>query len=222
MSKHAWSRRKDRSSCGQCLLLGLTGGIATGKSTVAEMLVELGADHIDFDLLSRLVVAPGQPALSQIRAQFGNQVLTADGRLNRKKMSALVFEDQEKRRQLEKITHPAIHAAYLQQIEALTDNNPEATVVASVPLLIEVNMQSMFDKILVVYASPEQQIRRLIDRDHISIAAATKIIDAQLPIDDKLDHADFVIRNAGDLADTRRQVEQLWNELQELQAGKGN
>ena len=202
----------------QRLILGVTGGIATGKSTVSEVLSELGAAHIDFDVLSREVVAPGQPALGRIVEYFGKQVLDANGSLDRKKMSEIVFQDIEKRKKLESFTHPAIYEEFVRQIEAITATNPKAIIQVSVPLLIEVNMQHMFDKILVVYASAEQQVARLSKRDGISSEAAANILKSQLPIDEKLDYADYVIRNEGDLADTRRQVEDLWQQLKELQS----
>jgi len=196
------------------LVLGVTGGIASGKSTVSEMLSGLGAAHIDFDMLSREVVAPGEPALAKIVDYFGKQVLQEDGSLDRKKMSAIVFQDMEKRKKLESFTHPAILEAFVRRIEAITGKDPKAIIQVSVPLLIEVNMQHMFDKVLLVYASPEQQVERLSARDGISTEEAAGILKSQLPIDEKLAYADFVIRNEGDLADTRRQVEDLWRELQ--------
>jgi dephospho-CoA kinase len=132
-----------------------------------------------------------------------------------------VFQDIEKRKKLESFTHPAIYEEFVRQIEAITAKDPKAIIQVSVPLLIEVNMQHMFDKILVVYASPELQVERLSKRDGISSEAAANILKSQLPIDEKRDYADFVIRNEGDLADTRRQVEKLWIELKKHQAGKG-
>jgi len=200
---------------GQRLILGVTGGIATGKSAVSEMLSGLGAAHIDFDVLSRRVVAPGQPALAQIVEYFGKQVLAEDGSLDRKKMSAIVFQDFEKRKKLESFTHPAILEEFIRQIDIIAAKDPKAIIQVSVPLLIEVNMQHMFDKILVVYAGPQLQIERLCARDGISREEAANIINSQLPIDEKLDYADYVIRNEGDLTDTRRQVERLWAELKQ-------
>jgi dephospho-CoA kinase len=199
------------------VILGVTGGIASGKSTVSEMLSALGAAHIDFDVLSRKVVEPGRPALGKIVDYFGRQVLDADGALDRKKMSEIVFQDFEKRKKLESFTHPAIYEEFVRQIEAITSENPYAIIQVSVPLLIEVNMQHMFDKILVVYASPEQQIERLSARDGISSDEAANILKAQLPIDEKLSYADYIVHNEGDLAETRRQVEKLWQELQKIQ-----
>jgi dephospho-CoA kinase len=144
-------------------------------------------------------------------------VLDADGALDRKKMSEIVFQDFEKRKKLESFTHPAIYEEFIRQIEAITSADPQAIIQVSVPLLIEVNMQHLFDKILVVYASPEQQVERLSARDGISRDEAANILKAQLPIDEKLGYADYIVRNEGDLAETRRQVEKLWQELQELQ-----
>ena len=203
------------------LILGVTGGIATGKSTVSEMLSALGAVHIDFDVLSRTVVAPGQPALDRIVEYFGKQVLAADGSLDRKKLSAVVFQDIEKRKKLESFTHPAILDEFIRQIEKIAAENPEAIIQVSVPLLIEVNMQHMFDKVLVVYASPDQQVERLSARDGISTEEAANILKSQLPIDEKVGYADYVIRNEGGMEDTRRQVEGLWQELEQARQSKG-
>lgn len=199
------------------LILAVTGGIATGKTTVANMLTELGAPHIDFDVLARKVVEPGTPALKKIVEYFGKRVLQEDGTLNRKKLSKIVFQDIEKRKKLESFTHPAILEEFLKQIDAIAKNDPNAIIQVSVPLLIELNLQYMFDKILVVYASTAQQVKRLCKRDRISKAEAANILKAQMPIDEKVDYADFVVRNETDLKETRRQIEKIWRALKKHQ-----
>jgi dephospho-CoA kinase len=199
------------------LVLAVTGGIATGKTTVANMLTELGAAHIDFDVLARQVVEPGTPALKQIVEYFGKQVLQEDGTLDRKKLSKVVFQDIEKRKKLENFTHPAILEEFLKQVNAIAKQDPNAIIQVSIPLLIELNLQYMYDKILLVYAGTEQQVQRLCKRDSISKEEAANILKAQMPIDEKVGYADFVVRNETDLKETRRQVAEIWQALKEYQ-----
>jgi dephospho-CoA kinase len=202
------------------LLLGVTGGIASGKTVVAKMLEALGAPIIDFDVLARQVVEPGEPAFTQVVDYFGKQILQEDGSLDRKKLSRIVFQDTEKRTQLEDFTHPPIYKAFLKGVNAITDKDPKAIIQAVVPLLIEKNLQSIFDKVLVVYVPQEKQIERLVERDGISIGEAAHMLKAQLPIDEKLAYADFVVNNEGSMEETKRQVEEIWLELKRLQGEK--
>jgi dephospho-CoA kinase len=199
------------------LLLGVTGGIASGKSTVVKMLGELGAPVIDFDLIARRVVEPGKPAWKDIVAYFGEQVLLEDKQLDRKKMSDIVFRDLEKRKKLESFTHPRINEEYARQLDELVKKYPQAIIQVDVPLLIERNLQYMFHKILVVYTSPENQIKRLMEREGVEREEALRRLGAQLPIDEKVGYADFIINNDGSLEETRKQVEELWQTLKKLQ-----
>ncbi|MBU2552062.1 MAG: dephospho-CoA kinase [Proteobacteria bacterium] len=199
------------------LLLGVTGGIASGKTTVAKMLEELGAPIVDFDLIARLVVEPGQHAYNQIVEYFGEQVLQEDKTLDRKKLSDIVFRDMEKRKKLESFTHPAIGVEFMRQVNELSAKDPDAIIQVVIPLLIELNMGYMFHKLLLVYTSPEVQNKRLAARDGISEADAAVIMRNQLPIDEKVGYADFVINNEGDPEETRAKVEALWAELKKLQ-----
>jgi len=194
-------------------LLAVTGGIASGKSTVSRMLGELGAPLIDFDLIARRVVEPGTPGLAKIVDYFGRQVLAVDGSLERKKLSDIVFGDPEKRKKLESFTHPLIFEEFFKQADEIAAKNPGAIIQVAVPLLIELGLQQMFDKVLVVYVPAEDQIERLAKRDGISREAAANILKAQLPIDEKLQFADFVVDNTNDLACTRHQVEGVWEQL---------
>jgi dephospho-CoA kinase len=202
------------------LLLGVTGGIASGKTAVAKMLEALGIPLIDFDLLARQVVEPGEPAFTQIVNYFGKEVVQEDGVLDRKKLSKIVFQDTEKRNQLEDFTHPPIYEAFLKGVNAITDKDPAAIIQAVVPLLIEKNLESIFDKVLVVYVPEEQQIERLTQRDGISKEEAAHMLKAQLPIDKKLVYADFVVNNEGSMEETKKQVEDIWLELKKLQGEK--
>lgn len=195
------------------LLLGVTGGIASGKTTVAKMLEKLGAPVIDFDRLARQVVEPGKPALKKIADYFGEQALQKDGTLDRKSVSKIVFRDPEKRKVLESFTHPAINEAYFEQVSAISVKAPDAIIQAVIPLLFEFHLEDMVDKVLVVYVPREKQIERLTRRDGISKADAENILNAQMPIDEKLRRADFVIRNEGSPEEAMKQAEELWHLL---------
>lgn len=200
------------------LLLGVTGSIATGKSTVAAMLEELGAPIIDFDVLAREVVEPEEPAWKEIVEYFGKQVLNDDKSLDRKKLSDVVFNDLEKRKKLESFTHPRIQERFVVQLAEITKKDPNAIVQVVIPLLIEINLQYLFHKLLVVYTPQEMQVQRLATRDKITEAEALNILQSQLSIEEKAGYADYVINNDGSLEETREQVEKLWEELKTVQA----
>jgi len=195
------------------LILGVTGGIASGKSTVAGMLQELGAPVLDFDVLAREVVEPGRPAWKGIVDYFGTRVLREDGSLDRKKLSGIVFADQGKRKKLESITHPRIMDLYLSRVKEFAKTGSAPIVQAVIPLLFEANLQDLVHKVLVVSIPREMQRERLIKRDHLSREQAENILKAQLPIEEKVKHADFVIRNEKGLEETRKQVKDLWETL---------
>jgi dephospho-CoA kinase len=181
------------------------------------MLAELGAYTIDFDVLAREVVEPGRPAWKEIVEFFGRQVLNEDETINRKKLSDIVFRDLEKRKKLESFTHPRIHQEFVKRIKEITASDPNAIIQAVIPLLIELNLQYIFHKIILVHIPYEKQVERLMARDGITREQAQNILNAQLPIDEKIGYADFVIHNEGSLEQTRRQVEELWKELQSIQ-----
>lgn len=195
--------------------VGVTGGVAAGKSTVAAMLAEKGAVVIDFDDLAREVVQPDRPAWRDIVDEFGPEVLHDDRTINRKKLGRIVFQDPDRRRRLESFTHGRIHERYQQKLEETAHERPGAVVLAVIPLLYEVGLESLFEKVLVVYTPAEVQIQRLQKRDGISREEAAEVLAAQMPIEEKRKRADYVIDNSGDLADTRRQVDRVWRELTE-------
>jgi dephospho-CoA kinase len=201
---------------GNPMLLGVTGGIASGKSSVSDMLSAMGAPLIDFDLLARQVVKPGTQGYQDIVDYFGRQILRENGELDRKKLSDVVFSDMEKRKKLESFTHPYIYDAFFKDVDRITRENPEAVIQVSVPLLIELNLQFLFDKLLVVYVKPQTQAKRLAERDGITLAEAQNIMKSQLPIDEKAGYADFVIDNEGTLEDTKKQVEKVWESINRL------
>jgi len=198
------------------LLLGVTGSIATGKSTVAGMLEALGARTIDFDVLSRVVVEPGKPAWEDIVAYFGKQVLNEDQTLDREKLREIVFRDLEEKKKLEGFIHPRISEEFVKMIDAYTREEPEAIIQAVVPLLIETNMQAFFHHILMVYASEEAQKKRLMARDGCTEEMATNMIRSQISVEEKKGYCDLIIDNSGTEEETRKQVEKLWQKLQKL------
>jgi dephospho-CoA kinase len=218
MGKDSWKERLAKAAqTSHCFLLGVTGGIATGKSTVASMLVEKGAVLIDFDDLAREVVVPGQPAYQEIVTFFGPEVLQPDQTLDRKKIAQIVFQDQEKKEKLETMIHPRTYELYVDRVAEMIKKDPDVLIQTVIPLMIELKLHTLFHKVLLVYAAPQVQIQRLMTRDKISKPEAARIIRNQLPIDLKKPFADFIIQNGGSLDQTRQQVEVLWLQILELQ-----
>jgi dephospho-CoA kinase len=185
--------------------VGLTGGIASGKSTVASLFEGLGATLVDTDVLAREVVAPGTALLAEIAAHFGASVLAADGSLDRRRLRDLVFADPAQRRWLEERTHPAIRR--------LTDARCEAAsgpyCIVAIPLLVETRGAERFDRVLVVDCEPSLQVARLMARDAITREAAERMLAAQASREARLSVADDVIHNDGDVAELREQVARL-------------
>ena len=200
------------------LLIGVTGSIATGKSTVAAMLEELGARTIDFDVLSRVVVEPGKPAWKDIVAFFGEQVLREDQTLDREKLREIVFKDLEKKKKLESFQHPRISEEFIELVKQYAGEDPNAIIQVVVPLLIEVNMHHLFHNILMVYASEDEQKKRLMNRDGTSEEMAMNMIRSQLSVEEKKGFCDLIIDNSGSLEETRKQVEKLWQKLKKIQS----
>jgi dephospho-CoA kinase len=206
-----------------CLVVGVTGSIACGKSTVSRMLMDLGAPLIDFDRIAREVVMPGTPGYDRIVSDFGEAVVQPGGTLDRKVLSDIVFADEKKRRHLERITHPLIFETFAGRVTDLGAACPDAVIQVAVPLLIELNMQHLFDKVIVVYLPRNIQLERLAVRDTISFDAAAAIIGSQLSPDEKIPFADYVIDNSRDRSHTREQVNRVWQQLQmEIQHKRSN
>jgi len=182
----------------------LTGGIATGKSYVRSRFEALGVPTIDSDLLAREVVAPGTPGLEAVVREFGPDILAATGALDRKRLGAIVFSDPAKRRALEAIIHPAVRRASDAWFASLDPATPFA--IADIPLLYETGRDKDFDAVIVTACDPEEQVRRVVRRDGLTEVEARQRIAAQLPIEDKVSRADFVIRTDGSFAETDRQV----------------
>jgi dephospho-CoA kinase len=199
------------------LRIGLTGGIASGKSTVADMFAELGAVIIDTDVIAREVVRPGQPALSEIRDAFGDEFIREDGTLDRAALRQLIFSDDTYRSQLEAIVHPRIRQETVRQ--ATEADGPYQLIV--VPLLTESPLKQFVDRIVVVDCNEDTQIRRLLNRDAESEAQARSIFAAQAKREERLAIADDVIRNDDDLESTAAQVAALHDGYLALQRPKG-
>jgi dephospho-CoA kinase len=194
-------------------LVGLTGGIASGKTTVANMFQRLGAAIIDADVLAREVVEPGQAAWQEIVTTFGRDVLKADQTLDRQKLRAIIFNNPSARKQLEAIIHPRVRALAEQRIREHREAG-FAVIVYVVPLLFEGNLQDGLRPVILVACDIDVQRRRLEQRDQVDGAAAQKHIDAQMSLEEKRRLADYVIENNAGLEDLERQVREVFAKLQ--------
>jgi dephospho-CoA kinase len=195
------------------LLVGLTGGIATGKSTVSEMLRRRGCVIIDADVLAREVVAPGEPALAAIVEEFGRGVLAADGTLDRKKLGAIIFADAARRKRLEAITHPAIRERFARQLAELIARGFAGIVVFDAAVMIESGNYKNMDRLVVVATDEATEVRRLMTRDRIDRDEAERKVRSQMPVAEKAKLADYVIDNGGDRPATEAEVERVYQAL---------
>ena len=191
--------------------VGLTGGIATGKSHVARRLREAGVPVVDADVLARDAVAPGSAGLAAIVERFGREVLTPDGTLDRARLGDLVFRDNTARRDLEQIVHPVVRDGIDRFFAGLPADTKVA--VADIPLLYESGREHDFDTVVVVACAPAVQVERVMSRDGLSREAAERRVAAQLPIEEKVKKADVVIRTDGSVAETDAQVLELLTSL---------
>lgn len=187
------------------LRVGLTGGIASGKTAVAEMFSDLGAAIIDTDIIARQVVEPGEPALDEIRHEFGDEIIDDDGRLDRAALRRIIFSDDDARTRLESILHPRIRSATFEQADVADG----AYQIIVVPLLVESPLKALVDRIVVVDCDENTQMQRLMTRDAESEGQARRILAAQASRDERLTIADDVVRNDGDLNATLEQVQTL-------------
>lgn len=190
-------------------VIGLTGGIATGKSSVAKFFEERGIPVIDADQLARDAVLPGSPTLDQIAVLFGRTIVLQNGTLDRKQLSALIFSDQKKRRQLEDILHPVIRSLAEERI-ALAAAAGHQRLIYMAPLLIEAGVTDRVDTIWVVTVRPEVQLDRLMRRDSISREQAQRMVNCQMPLAEKERYGSVVIDNSGSEADTRNVLKTVW------------
>lgn len=193
------------------MIIGLTGGIASGKSTVGEMLVGRGAKLVDADAVAREIVRPGEPALEAIASRFGQAVLQDDGSLNRRALGDIVFADKDKLAELESITHPAIRGRMQETIRRYSEQQPTQLIIADIPLLYETNQEHLYEGVLVVYVPEKLQMKRLMERNPMPEDEAKRRISLQMDIEEKRRRASWVIDNSGSLEETRNQVEAFWN-----------
>ena len=198
------------------IVVGLTGGVATGKSTVAKMFKQCGAVVIDADELARDVVKPGRPAWHAIVNTFGKTVLTPDRTINRQALGAIVFGNRVKLRRLERIVHPRVARQRARLTRQAARNDPKAVVIYDVPLLFEVGIDKRVDKIIVVTADHETQIARLKKRNGLSRAEALRRIRSQMPLAMKIQRTDHVIHGTLSRTSLRRQVVRLLKSLRLL------
>ena len=192
-------------------VLGLTGGIGSGKSMVASMFRQLGADVIDADQLAREVVEPGQPALAEIVSAFGPDILGGDGRLDRGKLGAIIFADAPARSRLNAITHPRIRERMEEEVARRADR--PGLLLLDIPLLYENARTNAVEKVIVVWVDRKTQLRRLEERSGLSEDEARQRIASQMPLDEKRARADLVIDNSGSPEETRRQVEAIYRKF---------
>lgn len=195
-------------------IIGLTGGIASGKSTVSRMLEENGAKIIDADRIARQAVQKGMPAWEKIIAYFGREILDGDGEINREHLGKIIFNNKEKKQRLNAIVHPVVMKETQRLIESFQKLAPESLIVLDVPLLLETGMDNGLSDIVVVWVPEAIQLERLMKRDHLSPADAQSRIASQMPIDEKRKKATLVIDNSGDLEQTKQQVLSVYNRLQ--------
>lgn len=195
------------------LRVGLTGGIATGKSYVGKVLQELGCELIDADQVAHAVIEPGQPAYTELIAEFGPSIQGAEGRIDRTRLGALVFADPARRARLNAIVHPRVYEAQAAWLSAVAARAPRAIAIIDAALMIETGSYRRFDQLIVVHCRPELQLARLQERNGLTREAAQLRIDAQMPNQEKLAYADFVIDTSTSFEETRRQTEEVFQSL---------
>jgi len=199
------------------LKVGLTGGIATGKSHVISLLRELGCEVCDADTFAHAAIAPGTPAYDEILREFSRDLLAADGTIDRAQLGRVVFADPDRRARLNAIVHPRVYEAQTRWFAEVEARSPDAIAVVDAALLIETGSYRRFDVLVVVYCTLEQQIERLMSRNELTREDALARINAQMPSSEKLKYADHAIETSAGYEDTRIQVEELYAKLREKQ-----
>ncbi len=190
------------------LRVALTGGIASGKSTVLRMFQRLGAEVLDCDKIAKTLTRRGNKGYKRIVAEFGEEILDKEGRIDRRKLANIVFSDEEKRRKLNSLVHPLVYEKVQERMEKIK----EGIVIVDVPLLVESGGARFFDKIIVVYAEPLVQLERLIKRGFSEEEAKARM-NAQASWEEKLKIADFIVRGDGEMEETEKEVEKIWEKL---------
>ncbi len=200
---------------GQMLKVGLTGGIASGKSLVAKIFKDLGAHIIDADRIVHDLLEPDQQPYKEVLDFFGTGVMRQDKTIDRRKLGDIVFNDPEKRAWLNSCLHPKVFSAYSAQVRLLCDRQPDCIVVLDAALLIETGYHQRLDRVIVVYAELEQQVERLTARDNFTREQALARIASQMPLAEKRGHADFVIDNTGTRENAEQQARTLFEKLKQ-------
>ncbi|MBS4199940.1 dephospho-CoA kinase [Bacillus sp. FJAT-49732] len=189
-------------------MIGLTGSIASGKSTVSNMLKDRGFTILDADIAARVVVEPGQKAYHQIIETFGHEIVNSDDTINRSKLGSIIFNDEEKRKMLNSIVHPTVRECLNDwKIQALEEG--KKTIIYDIPLLYESNLTYLVEKVVVVFVDEDVQLKRLLNRNGLTEEEALARIRSQLPLREKKERADAVIDNNGTIDETERQVNEL-------------
>lgn len=194
-------------------IIGLTGNIASGKTEVAKIFKELGAKIIDADRIAREVVEPGERAWQEIVEEFGRDILESDGSINRKKLGAIVFNDDKKREQLNRIAHPRIMTKIIEAIDKYKKENAKIVIIEAALIVETGGLLNLIDELIVVSADEETQIKRIMTRDGLQRDEALSRIKSQLPMPEKTKHATYIIDNSGSLRETRKQVEEIWEKI---------
>ncbi|AIO19618.1 Dephospho-CoA kinase [Candidatus Izimaplasma bacterium HR1] len=194
-------------------ILGLTGGIASGKSTVTKFFIDEGIPVIDTDLIARNLLNKGTESYNEVIEFFSDEILLTNNEINRKKLGRIIFSNPQKRHKLNEICHPKVLKEVNEQIALLKEENAKVIVI-DVPLLFETNYQELVDKTIVVYTSPEKQLERLISRDSITEEYAKMKINSQTPLSEKVTLADYVIDNSFSILDTKRDFKKILKDLE--------
>jgi dephospho-CoA kinase len=204
------------------LNVGLTGGIACGKSTVAQVFVMLGAHLIDFDKLAHEVQEPGKPAWKEIVRYFGKDILNQDETIDRNRLAQIVFTDKKELEALNNIVHPLVFNLWQERLDKIKIKEEHAIILSDIPLLFEGKMQDLFDLTILVLISSEEQICRLMARNNLSRNEAQIRLQSQMPIADKIGLADIVIDNQGNFFQTKEKVAKIWRQLKKREKNKDN
>ena len=198
------------------LVIGLTGGVATGKTTVSEVLREEGATLIDADQIARELVQPQTPAWQEVVRAFGNEILDRDGSIHRQKLASLIFSNPRQRSLLNRILHPRIKEEIGRRLKGIRETDPQAIVVIDSPLLIETGRHRDMDKVIVVVCTEAQQIERLKRRNQLSEEQARAMLSSQMSLEEKTTVADYVIGNEGSPEETRQKARNVFKELKRI------